>query len=279
MRPKHYIKNVLIFVPLMYSQNLTSFDAIFLAFVCFTVFCFIASGVYIVNDIVDCEKDKKHPKNKKRPIASGKVDKTEASVLAFFLFFAGFLATALLNENTLPVLIIAVFYALMNIAYSLKLKHVVVLDSFCIAAGFVLRIYAGGAAIGENISGWLFLTIVMGSLFMTFGKRRGEKAFVKDSDAVREVVKKYDLNFLTNMMYLCAGVSITFYALWAMTSVPLMIYTVPVVIFIIARYLLSSLNESSFGDPVSVIFEDMLLIGAVFLFGFMSFIFLYGVWF
>jgi len=276
-RPKHYFKNVLVFVPIMYSFNMTNMDKLLSVVICFAGLCFIASGIYAVNDIADCEKDKGHPKNKMRPVASGKISKFAAAAFALFLFIAGFSLMAVFGGNL--ALLFAGLYVFLNLAYSFKLKHCAIIDCFCIAAGFVLRVYIGGAVIGEFIavSEWLFLTITAVSLFLAFGKRRGEMMRIGGTDAARKVLGGYCIDFLNGIVFAFAGVSIVFYALWAMTSVSFMIYTVPLVIFIICKYLLNVHNGISYGDPVTVIFGDKLLMGAIAVFGLLSFVFLYGV--
>ncbi|MCL2168880.1 MAG: decaprenyl-phosphate phosphoribosyltransferase [Defluviitaleaceae bacterium] len=273
-RPKHWVKNILVFVPVVYAGGISDFGAVFAAFMSFVAFCLVASAVYVLNDIVDCEKDTAHPVNRTRPVASGRVGKSSAAFFASFLTVAGF-SVALLFGGWV-VMVFAFAYVLLNLFYSFFLKHVPVLDCFCIAAGFVIRIYAGGGAVGEGISEWLFLTVTFGALFMAFGKRRGEAAQVGAGSAARRVLKGYDLGFLSGVTYTCAGITVVFYALWAMGSEPpLMIYTIPLVAFIICKYLLNAQAEDSFGDPVSIIFQDKPLICAVALFGVLSIVFLY----
>jgi 4-hydroxybenzoate polyprenyltransferase len=156
-------------------------------------------------------------------------------------------------------------YALLNFAYSMYLKRKPVFDVFCIAAGFIFRIYAGGTPLYGLVSDWLFLTVVAMSLFMAFGKRRGELTSTENK-TTREVLQKYDLNFLNGMVYMCAGLAVVFYALWAMMRENYMVFTVPIVIFIIARYLLVLQNSEAHGDPTTIIYSDktILIAGAVY---------------
>ena len=274
VRPKHWLKNIIIFVPLIYAHNLVKPDLFLTTIRCFVVFCFISSAVYVFNDIIDAEKDRKHPVKNKRPIASGQISVRNAIILTAFLFFAGF-SLAVIGQSNYYVVLLALSYVVLNFAYSFILKHIVIVDCFCIAAGFVLRIFVGGAANNDRITEWLFLTITVVSLFMAFGKRRGEMIHVNDYFTTRKILANYDLQFLNGMMFVCAGLSVTFYALWAMTSVPLMIYTVPLVIFIICKYLLIIYCETSHGDPTSIILGDKSLMIASGLFGMISVILLY----
>ncbi|MCL2619907.1 MAG: decaprenyl-phosphate phosphoribosyltransferase [Defluviitaleaceae bacterium] len=273
MRPKHYIKNLLVFFPLIYSQNFTNTDALLSATVAFVAFCLLASAVYVVNDIVDQKKDSAHPVNKFRPIASGQVSRKTGYILALLLYAIGFLLIFFMGNGQIA--LFALLYTTLNLAYSFKLKHLPVMDCFCIAAGFVFRIYAGGVAIGEGVSEWLFLTVMATSLFMAFGKRRGEMMQVGESTAARKSLSGYSPTLLNGMVFVFAGLAVVFYALWTMTSVGAMIYTVPLVVFIVCKYLLAVFRENSFGDPISIIFADKLLLIAIAVFGILSFVFLY----
>ncbi|MCL2048631.1 MAG: UbiA prenyltransferase family protein [Defluviitaleaceae bacterium] len=272
MRPKHYLKNALVFVPLMYSFRLTEPTLLASVAIVFAALCLVSSGVYALNDIADCEKDKTHPRNKTRPIASGLISKPAAALFALLLFAAG---GALAARHGAAIYFVG-GYVLLNLAYSFKLKHVAVIDCFCIAAGFVLRVYAGGAVIGEfaDVSEWLFLTITAVSLFFAFGKRRGEMLNIGGFG--RKVLANYNIDFLNGIIFSCAGISVIFYALWAIESDAPMVYTVPLVIFIICKYLLNIYSGSSYGDPVTVILGDKILIGATIIFGAVSLFFLYG---
>lgn len=148
---------------------------------------------------------------------------------------------------------------LINILYTLKLKHIPIIDCFCIATGFTLRVYTGGVATDTIVSDWLFLTILVMSLFMGFGKRRGEMVKIDGIDT-RKVLDLYDMIFLNGMMFTCAGLMIVFYSLWTITRQLNMIYTVPIVIFIVCRYLLDVCENNSLGDPTVIIFKDKFLL-------------------
>ena len=273
VRPKHWLKNLLIFVPAMYSYNLFTPGVFFSAMWIFVIFCIISSTIYVLNDVIDVKEDREHPIKCKRPIASGKVTIRQAVIIALILFTIAFLL--IFMKGDMFVILLTSIYILLNLAFSFKLKHYAIVDCFCIAMGFILRIFAGGAAINDIISEWLFLTIMAISLFMAFGKRRGEIMRITDTEATRKVLSSYNFDFLNGMIFACAGLSIVFYSLWAMLSIQMMIYTVPLVIFIICKYLLIAHNEASHGDPTSVIFGDKGLIIAIGIFGLLSIILLY----
>jgi 4-hydroxybenzoate polyprenyltransferase len=273
-RPRHWLKNILVFVPFIYAQDLNDLDLFWSVLRCFAAFCLISSSIYAINDLADAAKDRAHPVKCKRPIASGRIGAGAAVAYAAVLLAAGMSAIVFRYGFWHVVAFAAVYYAL-NIAYSFFLKHYAIIDCFCIAAGFVLRIFAGGAAIGVDITEWLFLTMTTVSLFMAFGKRRGEIIQISDTATTRKVLASYDLEFLNGIVFVCAGLSVVFYALWAMASVPAMIYTVPLVVFIVCKYLLIVHGPVSDGDPTSVILGDKGLIVSIALFGLLSVYLLY----
>ena len=223
------------------------------------------------NDICDIEKDRVHPVKRNRPIASGAIIMQKAFVFAILL--AGIGIAIGFCVNILTGILVACYLAL-NLAYTLKLKHKPILDCFCIAAGFVLRVYAGGEASAEPVSDWLFLTVTAMSLFMAFGKRRGELAKVGGS-STREVLQWYNSVFLNGIVFICAGLSVVFYSLWAMYRASNMIYTVPLVIFMVSKYLLLIHGDDSHGDPVAVLFGDKPLFASAGLYGLLTMTLLY----
>ena len=271
-RLDHWIKNILLFVPLVFSLELFNLDALALTAIAFISFCSASSAVYILNDVIDEKTDLIHPIKKNRPIASGAITKINAIIYAALLIIMGLLGSLHINALTCVFILI---YLLLNILYSIFFKKQPIFDCFCIAAGFLLRVYAGGAASGSIVSDWLFLTIVSMSLFMAFGKRRGELINIGDT-STRTVLEHYNLGFLKGIVFICAGLTIVFYALWAMDRGFNMIYTVPLAIFIIMKYLLLIQKPESHGDPTTVIFTDKTLLGAVGVFCVITIALLYG---
>ena len=272
-RPKHWLKNVLVFLPILYAQNLFVPDLLLPTLFTFLAFCLLSSTVYVLNDIADCKQDAKHPIKKNRPIASGTISISQGLLFAFFLLLTA-LGIAFFAVGYW-VFFFALAYLLLNLAYSFSLKHQPVIDCFCIAAGFILRIYAGGSAAGAPITYWLFLTMTAASLFMAFGKRRGEFLQLAGKEHTRKVLASYNLAFLNGMTFLSAGLAIVFYALWSMGASNHMLYTVPFVFFIVARYLLLLHKDTCHGDPVSMIFADKTLLTGIFSLGVFSLILLY----
>jgi len=258
MRPKSWLKNVFVFVPIAFALEFIQWDKMLNTIIAFAAFCVVTSAVYIFNDICDKERDAAHPVKCKRPIASGAVKKPIAYVLMILLMLIGFAVAYIIN---ILVCVFAAAYVLVNVLYSIWLKHMPIYDCFCIAAGFVIRVFAGAASYGGAFSEWLFLTTVAMSLFMAFGKRRGE-LIKTDGASTRAVLERYNVGFLNGIVFTCAGLSIMFYSLWALTRGAYMIYTVPLIIFIVCNYLLLITDRDSHGDPTSVIFASKTLIVA-----------------
>jgi 4-hydroxybenzoate polyprenyltransferase len=266
-RFKSWLKNIFVFVPIIFAMELFNEEKLASVGLIFVAFCLVSSAVYICNDIFDARLDALHPVKKLRPIASGKVSKGVGVAFLAVLLVAS-LVVAFLTNIWAGVFVAA--YAVLNFGYTVLLKRVPIFDVFCIAAGFIFRIYAGGFAAGVEISDWLFLTVVAMALFMAFGKRRGE---LEKSAASREVLLKYDLGYLSSMVSLCAGLTIVFYSLWAMSRDDYMVFTVPVVIFIVARYLF--VLQDSHGDPTSIIYSDKIILVAGVLYGALTVALLY----
>lgn len=266
MRVKHYIKNLLIFLPLIFSLNFYNMELTIKTLVGFFAFCIICSVVYIINDIQDVEKDRNHPEKCKRPIASGKVSKKEAYILAISLLVIAILIGFVAKINYASFGILAVYLAL-NIIYTKILKNVPIVDVVILVACFVLRVVYGATLINVTVSNWLYLTIISFSFYLSLGKRRNELKKSKISGTnVREVLKFYNKDFLDKNMYLCLTLTIAFYSLWCVDPVNIekfgtnwLVFTVPLVMIICMKYSLN-IEGDSYGDPVEVLLSDKTLI-------------------
>ncbi len=242
-RLPQWIKNLFVFVPLLFSQNLFRGSYFFTALFGFFLFCIISSIVYIINDIVDSESDKLHPQKKLRPIPSGKISKKNGLISAFVL---GVIGAALLPGANAPFILVIVAYLILNLAYSFALKNLVLLDIFSIAFGFMLRVIGGAVIINVEISSWLILTTLFLSLFLAIMKRQSELKHVLQSNqmAVRKVLAQYSLEFTNQMATVAAAGVIICYALYSVSDRTVhifqtenLIYTTPFVVFGIFRYL------------------------------------------
>ena len=174
IRPHHWIKNLLLFAALFFSKSFFDTSKIILALEAFTLFSLLASSIYVINDIFDVERDRQHPTKKNRPIASGEISIKRAIIIALTLFFIAMTGALLISLNFAYVLLA---YFIINIFYSAKLKHVVIIDAFVVAFGFVLRVVAGALAIDVRVSHWILICTFTLALFLAFGKRRGQKSF------------------------------------------------------------------------------------------------------
>ncbi len=277
MRPKHYLKNVLIFVPLVFSGLLLTPDSLIKTIIGFIDFSIVASTIYIINDLKDIEKDKRHPKKKNRPLASGKISINEALCQILIM-----LIILILSLLIFPISIISMAlllgYFLLNIGYSFGLKNIPILDVFIIVLGFLIRIIFGANLIQVRVSKWLYLTIITISFFLSLGKRRNEILIQNKEKDTREVLKYYNKEFIDKNMYMNLGMAIVFYSLWATDELIVLrisenlIWTIPLIIVICMKYSLD-LETGGDGDPTNVILEDKILLGLIFILGaFISFL-------
>ena len=256
MRIKSWLKNLFVFFPIIFSLELFEWNKLIQAVILALSFCLISSAVYVLNDINDVENDRNHAVKKNRPIASGQISFPCAWMLLVCLTIAGF---GLAFSVNLFSLLLILAYVVINILYSKWLKTKVVIDCFCIAAGFVLREKVGGTKVSDGVSGWMFLTVVSLSLFMAFGKRRGE-LHNYGAGGTREVLDVYEMSFLNGIVFMCAGLTMVFYSLWSISQESNLVYTVPIVLFIVIRYLLLVFSGRSEADPTTLILSDKTLL-------------------
>ncbi|MCF7846107.1 MAG: decaprenyl-phosphate phosphoribosyltransferase [Candidatus Peribacteraceae bacterium] len=260
LRPKQWIKNLLIFVPLVFANEFLNLGLLGNVAATFAAFCLASSSVYVLNDIVDRESDRKHPQKKSRPIASGKLP-VGLAVLIALLFFLG---SALIAWSLSPqVLNVLVMFVLLQIGYSLFLKHFVIVDLLAIALGFILRIVAGGAAASVELSGWLLAITFLLALLLASGKRLRE---IETAGKVsRKVLENYPPEFLQSTIKILLPailISYLFYSFQA-TAAPRFFWTVPIVTFGLLRYLLLIERKSAHENPTDLLFEDRPLLVSV----------------
>ncbi len=210
IRAKHWIKNLLIFLPLIFSQNINSRN-ILLTILGFISFSFASSTIYIINDIKDKEKDQNHPTKKNRPIAAGTISVPNALILAILLLILTIAILIYLSAFNKFISIYIITYILINIMYSFGLKNIPLLDVFILALGFLIRVLYGGALINVEVSTWLFLTVLSISFYLGLGKRRNELMAQKNPENItRNVLKYYNKEFLDKNMYMCLSMTIIF---------------------------------------------------------------------
>lgn len=281
LRPKQWTKNVLVFAALVFSHNLTDAMAFLEVVIAFFCFCIASSSVYLLNDLRDRESDRLHPVKRFRPIAAGQVAVTHAwtlaAVLAIVALGVGFIITPYFSALLLG-------YMLLNVAYSLFLKHEVILDVFSISAGFVLRAAGGAVVLAVPISPWLYVCTVVLALFVGFGKRRNEIELLQEgAGGHRKNLDDYSAPLLDQFIVVTAGATVMAYSLYTVVAenLPenhLMMSTIPFVLYGIFRYLYLVHQKQEGGAPEQVILSDRPLLGAVMLWGLTSVVILYGPW-
>jgi 4-hydroxybenzoate polyprenyltransferase len=284
LRVPHYIKNILVFMPMFFSKNAVKPGIVINAVLGFIIFSTLASIVYIINDIRDKEKDSLHKTKHNRPIASGNVSINEAARIAVVLLIISILLLILLTKQSSSVNVylasgILALYAAMNLGYSFGLKNIPIIDISILAAGYVLRVIFGAALAGVEVSVWLYLTVTLVAFYMGLGKRRNEIA--KQEAETRSVMRFYTHAFLDKNMYVCQGLCVVFYALWSFDSKTIerfhtnaFIYTIPLVFVLFLKYSLN-LEGDTDGDPITVLLHDKVLCVLVILYAVATFAIVY----
>lgn len=265
MRVKHYIKNFLVFLPLIFSGKFFEEEYFITVSMGFLAFSLLSSVIYIINDLVDVEKDRKHPVKCKRPIASGVISSRKAVILAFGLFILSIVIHFQITGGGYGVNYLFV-YLIINIFYSLELKNKPIVDVAILVTGFLLRVLYGGEILDIEVSNWLLLTVISFSFYLSLGKRRNELNRQKSNDT-RKVLDFYNNSFLDKNMYMFLALTNVFYALWSSENPKsLMVWTVPIFMLICLKYSLDVEGDSD-GDPVEVLMKDRFLLGLSFIYG------------
>lgn len=280
LRPKQWTKNLVIFAALVFSRTAGNPTYLEKSIAAFAIFCILSGSIYLINDYLDSEQDKKHPLKCKRPIASGAVSRRTA-LIAAILCAGGSLAGAFaLGINFF---LVAAAYFILQIAYSFKLKHMVILDVFSIAAGFLLRVVAGAEAISVEISSWLLICTMLLALFLALSKRRHELIFLS-AKAIehRKILSEYSTQLLDQMVSVVTSATVISYSLYTMSEETIrkfhtkrLIFTVPFVLYGIFRYLYLVYRKDEGGSPDTVLLTDKPLITCIFLYGVAVWLILY----
>ncbi len=258
-RPRQWPKNFLVFAALLFSGGFTDLGQALKALAAFASFTLLSSGVYALNDAMDAASDRSHPLKKHRPVAAGRISVAGARGLSLLAFALGLGLGWHLGG---PFFVSALGYMALNVAYSVRLKHEVILDVFAVAAGFVLRAVAGGLAIQVSISPWLLVCTTLLALFLAFSKRRAEIELLKGkASSHRKALNHYSLGLLDQMIAVVASATLVAYSLYAFNAHvsergPLMMLTVPYVLYGILRYFYLSHQKGMAGQPERVLLSD-----------------------
>jgi 4-hydroxybenzoate polyprenyltransferase len=270
LRSQQWVKNFVLFAGLIFSQNLEKPEFILKSVAGFALFCLLSSSVYIFNDIMDVDSDRKHPLKSSRPIASGKISIPTATLL--FVVFA--LIALGLSFWLNPVFALtALSYFVLNLLYSVYLKNVVIIDVMCIAAGFVIRAVAGAVVIGVEISTWLVVCTILLALFLGFGKRRHELLLLENQATDhRKILSEYSPYFLDQMISVVTASTVIAYAFYTLSSevetklgTKHMDLTIPFVLYGVFRYLYLIHQKEGGGSPTRMLLTDKPILANVIL--------------
>ncbi len=279
MRPRQWTKNFIIFIPLVFTLRqywqpftLQMYALIGTTLAAFFLFCIFSGVVYLINDLVDIEKDRLHPIKRNRPLASGKLKKSYAIAAIIILFLVSLPLAFLLDFNFG---LISVVYLAINLVYSYLLKNIVIVDVFVVAGGFVLRAVAGAVVIHVPASPWLYVCTILLSLFISFSKRRHELVILEgNATNHRAILKEYSKEVLDEMISVTTASFVIAYSLYTFTAPNLpknqyMMLTVPFALYVVFRllYLVHVKNEG--GSPEEMILKDSPLSIALVLWGLM----------
>ncbi|MFC1622102.1 decaprenyl-phosphate phosphoribosyltransferase [Patescibacteria group bacterium] len=287
-RPRQWLKNFSVFAAPLFFGNLFRAGVLTKSTQAFFAFSAMSSAAYFINDIIDAPKDRLHPTKKNRPIASGKISDTLAWIVAFILIFGSILYSIIFVGTFFTFSLI--FYILLQFVYTLFLKNIIILDSLTIAAMFVIRVFAGGFASDTSVSSWMTLATIGLSLLLAFGKRRSEKTllakFAKEQGKTRETLRHYPDNLLDSMISMSAAYSIITYSLFVFQISPQtlskalspflpsilrspkwMMFTIPIVIYGVARYLYVIYEKKEGESPARVLLSDYPLLATVVIWG------------
>lgn len=282
IRPGQWVKNLFVFAPLIFSRNLFVVEHSLTVLAAFGLFCLLTGSVYLLNDLLDIEKDRRHPIKAKRPLPSGRL-KPSAAVAAAIVLSIGSLGASYALHAIFGVF--ATCYFLINVAYSTKLKHVVIVDVMLIAFGFVFRVLAGAAVIDVPATSWLLMCTILLALLLGFAKRRHELVLLNEqADNHRRVLEHYTPYFLDQMIIIVSAATVMSYALYTISPETVahfkttkLIYTIPFVLYGIFRYLyLVNLREEG-GNPASILLTDRPLFLNIFLWLFTCILIMEGV--
>lgn len=271
LRPQQWVKNGFVLSPLVFSGRALVWDAQWRAIVAFAAFCAVASAVYLMNDVVDREADRQHPRKATRPVAAGMIGPGSALIVAAALSLAGVAAGAATGLDVAAVLLA---YLALNVLYGVWLKNVVIVDVFAIAAFFVMRLLAGAFAVNVAPSIWLLLCGGLLALYLGFAKRRHELVLLGgESHSHRAVLAKYNTPFLDQLSVVLLSVTVVSYIMYTLESETSQIvgndaltYSAAFVLYGVLRYLYL-VHRNADGNPTETLLTDRPLMAAVVLWG------------
>lgn len=281
IRPQQWIKNLVVFMPIFFAGRIFDMQSLWIGTLTTIVFCFAASSIYCLNDIIDVEDDRKHPIKCKRPFVSGAITISQGYAIMLIMFGLALLTLLFLpSGNRLKTGGVVVFYWLLNIAYCLKLKRYAIIDVCIVAFGFVLRVLAGGWATNIALSKWIVLMTFLIMLFLSFAKRRDDVLRMNETGrAPRQNTSRYNIDFINQAITITASVTLVCYIMYTMSPDTIAhfhtdnLYLTSIFVLIgLLRYIQLSVVDKKSGDPTKVMLKDrttqiiIALFGLTFLF-------------
>jgi len=271
MRPRQWTKNLLVFAAILFAGKAGDMEAVRQVVAGFAAFCLLSGAVYLLNDSLDADRDRLHPQKCNRPIAAGRIPVYEGLLLAVFFGLFGLTVSYFI---TYGFFITSVLYLLLTTAYTLWLKHVVILDVLAVSLGYVLRAVAGAEAISVEISPWLVICTLLLTLFLAMAKRRSEIVeFEEDAVNHREALREYSPQLLDQMIAVVTASTVVTYCLYTVDTRTLqvvgtqnLVYTVPLVLYGIFRYLYLMHQKKLGGQPDQLLLTDAPLLLTVVLY-------------
>jgi 4-hydroxybenzoate polyprenyltransferase len=259
-RPEHWVKNLFLFLPAFFAARLTEWAVLQQALLGFVAFSLTASAVYALNDLVDAPQDRNHPDKCNRPIASGAISRWQGSVIMAVLLASGLSLAAYLRPE---MLILSILYFVINVAYSLSLKHFAIVDVSLIGLGFLIRVLAGGAVTGVAVSHWLIVLTFLLALILGLAKRRGEYLVAMGENNFRKSLEGYNLPFLDMSMVVCSTVAVVAYLMYCFSpevttriGSDKIFYTAFFVVIGVLRYLQLTLVYGKTESPTRALLRD-----------------------
>lgn len=265
LRCTQWSKNAVVFAALVFGAPAIE-NPVTRSVAAFLLFCCVSSAIYILNDYVDIERDRQHPTKQFRPLAAGLISTRWALAAAALLALVALVGSWLVTPW---LMIVIATYAGLMVAYTYRLKNIVLVDAFTIGAGFVLRAVAGAAALQVPVSAWLMLCTMLLALFLAFGKRRSEILRLREAASThREVLAGYNVAVLDAYLVITATCAILGYSIYSVSSISVpdngsMMFSVPFVIFAMMRYLHLVMNQGEGGTPETLLWQDKPLLTCV----------------
>lgn len=264
IRPKQWLKNIFVLLPVFFSGMLFKTDSLLPSLIAFLAFCFAASAIYCLNDMVDADDDRRHPVKCNRPVASGEVSYRTATIILAASVVLSALCISLLRQRMLQVGLIIAVYTTLNVLYCIWLKRHAIIDVCIIASGFVLRVLAGGMAADVIVSKWLVLMTFLLTLFMSFAKRRDDVLRMNETGEVpRKNTIRYNLTFINGAITITASVTLVCYIMYTVSTEIVShfntdyLYLTSIFVLVgLLRYIQLTVVDKKSGDPTKIMIQD-----------------------